>query len=267
MSAGTFRPGWIPTPEHVARVRFERFLRPETVAVPHAVDHFSNVPYIGMMLNDTWGDCCCAADGHVIQGLTAYGQGSEVQVPDSDVLTAYETTGFNPDAGPPGNNPTDNGWTVEAALGYLKNTGMAGHRIALYGQIPVAATKLMVQAVYEFGYLSIGVNLPKIAVQQFNDGPPAGQKYPVWKTVPDDGGIDGGHAVAVAGYNATGPVAWTWGAVVQLTWAWYKKYTGEAWGIVSQDWINQHSHIDPAGVDRTVLGQEALAVFGANPFA
>lgn len=261
----TFRAGWLPTPPELPRPRFDAALRPR--AVPASVDFYSAVSTIGFHLNDTWGDCTCACDANIVQGETSYGQGAEVVVPDSEVLAEYETTGFDPNAGPPGSNPTDQGWTVAAALAYLQATGLAGHKIAAYGQLQnLADHNSVMVCVAEFGYLSIGINLPNSAMSQFNSGPPAGQQYPVWDVVANDGGIDGGHCVCVCGYNATGPLLWTWGSVVQMTWAFWDKYVEEAWPVVSNDWVNAASGKDPEGVDLVTLGAEFQAVTGQNPF-
>jgi hypothetical protein len=263
----TFRPGWNPTPPARPRVRLNAVLDPSAVAVPATVDHLSAVKYVGMMLNDYLGCCTCSSDGHIVQGLTTYGQGHEVDVPDSAVLLAYEAAGYDPNA--PlvnGQNPTDQGWTVPDALSYLRRTGMDGHKIAFYGQVPVSDTRKVALACYEFGYLSIGLNLPNSAMAQFNEGPAQGHSRPVWSLVPNDGGNDGGHCVAVCGINSTGPVAWTWGASVQMTWGFWHKYVEEAWAVISRDWVNSKTGTDPIGVNLAVLGQEVQSVLGTNPF-
>jgi hypothetical protein len=234
---------------------------------PPSADYFSAVTTVGMHLNDKWGCCVFAGDANVIQGITGYGSGNEVVVPDSDVLKAYEKVGhFNPNDGPPGQNPTDQGAQVPDGLKYLQNTGMAGHKIAGYGDIAVNATAKIKTAIAEFGYVSTGVNLPNSAMDQFNAGPPAGEEYPVWDVVADDGGIDGGHCVVMCGYNAKGFLIWTWDAVVLVTYAWWAKYGGEAWAVLSHDWVNAATGKDPEGVDTAALGAEFQAVTGTNPF-
>lgn len=251
-----FRAGWIPTPPERPRVRMHAALRAE--AAPAAVN-FYGMPTIGMHLNDTWGDCTVATDANIVQQQTFYGQGAEVTVSDDEVLKGYEASGFDPNAGQPGQNPTDQGWQVPDALGYLKNTGMAGHKIAAYGEVPVADTGKMRVAVAEFGCLSVGVMLPNIAVHQFDQGQP-------WDVVADDGGTDGGHCVLVAGYDADYLYVYTWSKVHKATWAWWAKYGMEAWAPISADWISATTGKDPEGVDKTVLGSEFEVVTGQNPF-
>lgn len=205
-------------------------------------------------------NCTCACDANIVQGITCYGQGSEVVVPDSVVLQAYEQSGFNPNAGPPGSNPTDQGWMVSDALALLKNSGMSGHRIAGYGQLAsVKDHTAVMTCAAEFGYLSIGINLPQSAMDAVNAG------RLVWD-VEGDGTIIGGHCTCVCGYTATGPVVWTWGLLVQVTWSFWDTYVEEAWPVVSQDWVSAASGKDPEGVDLVTLGAEFAAVTGQNPF-
>lgn len=234
---------------------------------PPSADYYSAVNPIGMCLNSEWGDCTIAGDAHIVEQQTAYGQGEQVTVPDSVCLTAYEVVGhFNPDAGPPGKNPTDNGAQVPDALAYLQKTGMCGHKIAGYGDIDVSAAGKIQLAIAEFGSVSVGVNLPASAMAQFDAGPADGEQVPVWDVTEDDGGIDGGHCVVLAGYDARGFYLFTWGAVVLCTYAWWLRYGGEAWAVISSDWVSAATGKDPEGVDMTVLGAEFEAVTGVNPF-
>src|SRR2546430_10990929 len=78
------------------------------------------------------------------------------------------------------------------------------------------------------------------SMDQFNAGQP-------WDVVADDGGIDGGHAVALVGYD---PDAWyvlTWGRVQKVTRAWFAKYVEEAWTDRKSTRLNSsHSQISYA---------------------
>lgn len=263
MSIDTFRAGWSPTPESVPRPRLDSALR--SVALPPSVDYFSHVPTVGMHLNDQWGCCTCSGDANIIQGITAYGLGTEAVVPDADVLKAYEKSGFKPDDGPPGSNPTDNGWTCGDALAYLKSTGMAGHKIAAYGQVSYTDHAKVQTCLYQFGYASLGVNLPQSAMDQFNAAEQSG-KQAEWTVTRKGSNIIGGHCIIACGYTSTGPVIWTWGGNVQLTWAWLDTYTSECWPVISQDWINSTSSKDPDGVDKAALVTEWESAVGQNPF-
>ncbi|SRR5712692_811767 len=253
-----FRRGWVPTPAARPRVRLTAALRADVA--PPAVNFGSGLPVIGMHDNDIYGCCVLAADANIVQQQTYFGQQTEVTVPDSEVLTAYEVVGgYNPNAGPPGNNPTDNGAQIADGLAYLKNTGMSGHKIAAYGQVDVTATDKLKTAIWEFGGLSIGVNLPNSAIAQFNTGLP-------WTVDPANGTIAGGHCVYCNGYDAEGFTFWTWGKLWHMDYAFWNLYCEEAWSPVSTDWVNATSGKDPEGVDLVTLGAEFMAITGQDPF-
>jgi papain like protease len=230
-----------------------------------------------MHLNDTWGCCTCASLANIVQQQTYFGQKAEIVVPDSSVLAAYEAVGgFNPNAGPPGSNPTDNGATVASAMAYLKKTGMAGHsiaaygrtdttatgsliKIAAYGEVDVTATEKLKTAIWEFGCLSVGLDLPNSAVTQFDNGQP-------WSVEPDRS-LAGGHCVLVVGYDRNGFQLFTWGRLWHMDYEFWSSYGEEAWAPVSTYWVSKASGKDPDGVNLVTLGAEFLAITGQDPFS
>lgn len=248
-----FRHGWNPTPDHVVRLRMDDAL--DGAAAP-AQAYYYTIPSIGMLGNDEYGDCVFAGDGHIVEQQTAIGQTKETTVTTAQALAAYTAvTGFNP------KDPnTDQGALISDGLAYLRKTGLAGVKIAAYGQVAVGSMDKIKLAVAEFGAVSIGLNFPNSAMDQFNNSQP-------WDVVPDDGGIDGGHCVIVCGYDATYLYVYTWGAIQKVTYAFWAKYVEEAWPVVTQVWVNTTTGLDPEGVDLGVLGSEFTAVTGQpSPF-
>src|SRR5579859_963052 len=77
----------------------------------------------GMDGNDQWGDCVEAAVAHALMLRTA--NSSSIVVPTTaQTLALYSAvTGFNPNAGPSGNNPTDQGTDETSMCQYMVNTG------------------------------------------------------------------------------------------------------------------------------------------------
>jgi hypothetical protein len=221
---------------------------------------WTGVPDWGVLLNDQLGDCTCAGDGHLAEILTFYGQGTETVITDAQVLAAYEAVGgYDPNAGPPGENPTDQGATVQAALGYLRKPGVGGVAIAAFAEVDPANLTEIKAACGELGPLSAGVNLPAVAQKQFGDGQP-------WDVVADDGGIEGGHCIVLAGYDPEFLYFITWGKVQKATYAWWAKYGEEIWAVVSQDWVSAKGD-DPEGVNLSSLGTEFAELTGEpNPF-
>lgn len=221
---------------------------------------WTGVPDWGVLMNDQLGDCTCAGDGHLAEILTFYGQGTETVITDAEVLAAYEAVGgYDPNAGPPGSNPTDQGATVQAALGYLRKPGIGGVAIAAFAEVDPGNLTEIKAACAELGPLSAGVNLPAVAQQQFGDGQP-------WDVVADDGGIEGGHCIVLAGYDPEFLYFVTWGKVQKATYAWWAKYGEEIWAVVARDWVSPKGD-DPEGVNMASLGAEFAELTGEpNPF-
>jgi len=230
-------------------------------APPSAVDWYSHITTWPMYLNDQLGDCVEAEMGHHEQVLSCYGSGTAVSVLDSAVLKVYEDVGgYDPAKGPSGDNPTDNGTNIQDALTYWVKTGIAAHRIAAFAEVDVKNVTELKTTVALFGPLSIGVNLPNSAVTQTNKGQP-------WNVVKTDGGIAGGHCVALVGYDDTYWNAITWGMVQKVTPAWLGKYLEEAWAPVSAEWVAAQTGNDPDGVDLSTLGDEFAELTGLpDPF-
>lgn len=258
-----FRPGVKPNDPRRARLYFSTFRKPGVTA-PASVDYYSQLQNIGMLGNDNWGDCVEAENGHIVEQQTQVGQGTEVVVTEAQALAMYSAiTGFDPNAGPPGQNPTDNGTEIQAGLNYLRKTGVAGHVIAAFAQLDPSNMNDVKLAVSEFGMVDIGLAFPASAMDQFNAGQP-------WDVV-QGSQIEGGHCVGVAGYDDQYLYVYTWGAVQKMTYAFWNTYVagngGEAWAVISQDWVNKASGKDVEGVDLASFGAQFAALTGqANPF-
>lgn len=253
----SFKLGRKPNDPSKPRIRLAAHLRD---SAPPPFVNWEGVPQWGMLLNDQVGDCTCAGDGHIAEILSFYGQGTEAAVTDAEVLAAYEAVGgYDPNAGPPGSNPTDQGATVQAALGYLRTSGIAGVKIDAFAEVAASDLAAIKVASAELGPLSAGVNLPAIAQQQFADGQP-------WDVVPDDGGIEGGHCIVLCGYDQDFLYFCTWGRVQKATYAWWQKYGEEIWAVVSREWVSAQGS-DPEGVNLASLGAEFAQLTGEpDPF-
>lgn len=207
---------------------------------PAAQDWARHLAKIGMMLNDQIGDCTCAAAGHAIQ-IWSSNANREVTVSDADVVAAYSAiTGYSP------NDPsTDNGAVELDVLNYWRQTGIGGHKIAGFVKLEPKNTSHIESAIALFGGTYIGLGLP-ISAQNQN----------VWSVVggPDgEPGSWGGHAVYVVEYDAHGLTCITWGQLKRMTWGFWQQYCDEAYGILSNDWLNPTTHIAPNGFNIGVL--------------
>lgn len=260
----TFRGGRAaPTPD-APRLRLAPHLDlpAALAAMPDTVDWVTPAAPYDMLGNDQWGDCVYAEQGHHLLADSTLGAHHPVRVTTSDVLTAYSTgTGFDPQAGPPGGNPTDRGTNMQRAMGQWRKTGLAGHRIVAFAEVNVHDLDEVCAAIDLFGAVAVGVNFPASAMDQFNAGQP-------WDVVRHDGGIKGGHAIHVGGFDRAARTftLTTWGRVVVMTWAWWQAYVEEAWAVLMPEWVDD-TGVTPTGLDLHGLGAEFAALTGQpNPY-
>lgn len=201
-------------------------------APPPAVDWQDDRIVWPMYGNDTWGDCVFAEIGHAVNQATYYASGVEVQPTDADVLKGYSAvTGFDPNAGPPGSNPTDRGTYVQDAMKYWRKTGVAGHKIVAYASLNVADLDEIRHAIALFGSISVGLNFPASAMAQFDRGE-------TWDVV-RGAKVEGGHCVLAGAYDKDGVGVVTWGAETRMTWRFWQKYVDEAWVYLDEDGLTK----------------------------
>jgi hypothetical protein len=242
----------VATPDQLASVPKYTALRATAATLPPppaTLDMSGKVGTLGMMLNDSIGDCTIAAVGHGIQVWTGNAvNGTPVVVPDATILSVYETlSGYDPSA-----PSSDVGCVFVNVLAYWESNGIGGHKIEHFAALDVLNQSQVKEAFWLFGGGYLGIALPVSAQTQTVWDVPAGG-------VTGDGapGSWGGHAVAVVGYNATGPLVITWGSIKQMTWAFFTTYVDEAYALLSKDW----STANPLGFDDSVLSfdQNTLA--------
>jgi len=229
--------------------------------VPDNLDWIKNLPStydFGSMLNNEIGDCGLAAPAHKIQIDTLVATGNMVTISDSDVLKAYkDVSGYNP------NDPsTDVGVNMVDTCNYLKSTGIGGHKIVGYATFDPTNEALFQSALYLFGSLYLGFSLPVSAQDQSSAGG-------TWSIVSNDGGLWGGHAVALCANSiaASTPDSSkrigkliTWGFIQNITESFKNKYCDEAHVLFTQDWLNNNKNI--AGFDYNTLASD-LGLIGS----
>lgn len=229
------------------RLKLARYLSPALPDPPSDKDWIGGFDAWGMMLNDSLGDCTIAGVGHALQTLT-HASGSVFTASDAEILDAYKAwDGYT------GDPATDQGGYEPDVLNHWRSDGLAGHKIDAYAD-PEPGNQWHVRwAITLFGGLYIGVTLPVSA-----------QNQDVWDVVADDGGVWGGHCVWVPKYDYAAGKLWcvTWGAVKEMTWAWFDKYCDEAHAVVSKDFLNATTGKTPDGVDLATLDTDLAAVTG-----
>ncbi|MGB7747766.1 MAG: hypothetical protein WBN75_10815 [Verrucomicrobiia bacterium] len=202
---------------------------------PASADYTKGMPpNLGMMLNDTLGDCTCAAVYHAMQVWSFNAESKMVTQPDPDVEKLYiQACGYNPRV--PGEGP---GGNEQHVLTYLYQTGApigpkgaARHKIAAFVEVDPRNVDDVKRTIIECGLAYIGFNVPQ-SVQPPGAPPPA-----VWDYVPSQSNIIGGHAVILAGYNNNGARVISWGQYYTMTWEFFAYFVDEVYAIADNEWV------------------------------
>src|SRR5215469_15757722 len=202
---------------------------------PPAVDYTKGMPAnLGMMLNDTLGDCTCAAVYHALQVWSFNANGQMDTEPDTDVEKLYVLAcGYNPRV--PGEGP---GGNEQHVLTYLLQSGApigpsgAGrHKISAFVEVDPRNLDDVKRTINECGLAYIGFNVPQ-SLMPHGQPPPA-----VWEYDPKHASSVGGHAVILAGYDGNGARVISWGQYYTMTWEFFAHFVDEVYAIADGDWI------------------------------
>ncbi len=211
---------------------------------PPAVDYTHGMPSnLGMMLNDTLGDCTCAAYYHARQVWT-FNTGKMVTEPDRDVEDLYiKACGYDPRKG--GEGP---GGIEQKVLTYLMKKGAAvgakgttRHEIAAFIEVDPRNRDDVKRTIVDCGVAYIGFNVPE-NIMPVNAPPPS-----TWKVQPG-ARIIGGHAVVLAGYDANGARLISWGGYYTMTWDFFATYVDETYAIADTAWFSTKTKKSLAGL-------------------
>lgn len=185
-------------------------------APPSAVDA-PELDY-AMAGNDRYGDCTIAAVVHVDQTTANLTTEPWTYPGDQVVIDEYLKLSGGQDTG-----------LVETnVLRVWHGTGLFGHQLAAFAPLHVKHTRAIKQATALCGAVYTGILVAAPCQRQFA----AGQPWDLTGTYADSE-IEGGHAVPIVGYNATGPIFVTWGNLQQATWRWWLTYGEEAYAVIT----------------------------------
>lgn len=198
----------------------------------------------GMLGNNRYGDCAFAGAAHETMLLNAE-NGVKVTFTDTGVLSDYASTGFDPATG-----ANDNGTDIGNLMEYRRKTGVidaAGnrHKIGAYVALEPKNWDQLLQALYVFNFVAVGFEVPSYAMDQFS----AGREW----TYRGQGTIEGGHYVPCVGRPGLSRVKFvTWGALQDMSRAFYEAFSDEAYGVVSVEELSVGGR-SPEGLDYDAL--------------
>lgn len=225
---------------------------------PPQIDYTKGMPgELGIMRNDVLGDCTCAAFYHALQVWSFNADHSKMLTePDADVVKLYTLAcGYNPRV--PGEGP---GGNEQHVLTYLLQhgapmgpTGASQHKISAFVEVDPRNIDDVKRTIVDCGVAYIGFNVPASLM------PPNAPPPQVWKVVPQDDKIIGGHAVVLAGYDSSGARVISWGQFYTMTWQFFSTYVDEVYAIADKTWITTKK-LTPGGLTLPELEAQMKAL-------
>lgn len=198
-----------------------------------------------MLGNDSAGDCTICDAAHQTMLWNLEGGKSPVRFTTKSVIADYSAiSGYN------GTEATDTGCDMQDVANYRQKTGVidAGgirHKIQSFASLKAGNLSQLAQAAYIFGAVSVGVQLPSSAEDQFDAQKP-------WSVVSNDT-IEGGHCITIVGMNSAGNfLLLTWGRLHAATPAWLSAYMDEAIAPLSLEMLNAKG-VSPEAYDLPTL--------------
>lgn len=242
-------------PVHDPRtLRLGAYLTRTIAPPPVSRDWSGTIANWGMMGNDAYGDCTCAAAGHMILDWTLEAAGAEVVIPDADILKFYNHFAHG---------VADAGANMLDVLKYWRKHGLDSHKITAFAALQPRSHVEAMDAVNLFDGLYIGVALPDSVVPQGGDWlaipwqvPPGG---PVGNAAPNP---NNGHCIPAVGYDQHNLYIVTWGALKAMSWEFYDAYSDESYATLSPDFLKNGQA--PSGFDLAALLADLQAVTSAK---
>lgn len=235
-------------------LEFGAYLAPQLPPPPPNVDYGKKVKTWPMYGNDAYGDCTCAAAGHMIQDWTA-NAGKQATPTLQSVMSMYEHFVGKPP-------PQDAGCNMMDVLKYWRSSGLGGHKIDAFAAVELKNIAYAQDAIYLFGSLYIGVELPDFAVtgDMLNTPwivPPQG---PVGTAAPNP---KNGHCIPAVAYDARNLYVVTWGEVKAMSWPFYNAYADEVYAVLSPDFVKPGG-LAASGFDVGALKRDLKEVSGSG---
>lgn len=200
-----------------------------------------------MLANDKYSCCVFASAAHQHMTWTHMG-GKTALFSDANVLADYAAvTGFKPDD-PDSDAGTDMGQAMEyrRKIGIIDQAGMR-HKVDAYVDLRAGEPDDAALGLYLTGGVSLGLQLPTYAMDQFEQGKPW---VPMAKS-----GMEGGHCVDLVTRNSDGNyVIVTWGRLHAMSPEFLARYSDEAALPLSLEILRDK--VSPDGFDESTLRRD-----------
>ena len=220
------------------RLKLGDYLHPDLPTPPNKFGHASLIEP-RMFANDRFSCCAEAGSAEEIRLLNAERK-MTVPFSDTSVLANYtEIAGFDPSSG------NDPGTDIHDLYAYRKNVGMVDddgkrHKLVAYAGLTPGDFDELVQALYLFTTVGIGLQMPEYAQEQFNSGRP-------WRMLPGRHEIEGGHYVPAVARDGDTVDVFTWGRHHTMDAEFYRAFNSVAIVSFTEEMLIGDHSIDGFG--------------------
>jgi hypothetical protein len=232
-------------------------LRGRMLAAPNCDNYGGMTVDTDILGNATWGDCADAATYREVEIMSFATTGKEQAATTDLALQLYTlTTGFNPNAGPSGMNPTDQGTNLQELLDYRLNTGIvlpdgSTSKLVAYFELDSRNHNDCRLAIEQGGVIQLGIN----AYPYFDNVQQGG----TWNPPTAGEQPDGGHAICSGKYEPGAFIIKSWAMDIVMPIATWDAVVQEAYCIVSPEWLKA-TGTTPFGMSLTELDQAMAAL-------
>ena len=195
-------------------------------AVPEVPKSYSfdsiheNIP-TPMFGNDKYGDCVIAGRAHQTLRFEHIDQDTILKITDEDVITEWRKENGN----------TEDGLIVLDSLTLWRNEGWMidgkNYKIKAFAQNNPHDINEIKTTIFNNIGIGLGLAMPDSWDSEFNTGKP-------WKNISLPPNPRNGHYVYVMGYDESGLTCITWAKRQKMSWAFFIKYTDEAYAIMDE---------------------------------
>jgi len=252
MEEKVFKMGKTPAVEDAIKFQFSSYFSKPDLPVPPEVfgvwQHFWNIK---MFQNDTIGDCVMAGAANETASWY-HDTGRWVEFMDRDVVSDYaEISGYNPVTG------HDPGLSMAVAAEWRRTKGIKDrygrrHKIDAYVRLPKGDFDTLKMAMYLFGCVGIGFEMPSYTQHDFNRQIP-------WDVKDKKYDVVGGHYVPGCGIDKDGDIIIiTWGKYHKVTRAFYEKYNDESTGYFSMERLMNKTSPEGFNAEKLISNLRAL---------
>ena len=214
-----YKLGKLPAKKDPRTLLVSTILKKVKVPVSYSFDtKHTGIP-TPMFGNDEHGDCVIAGRAHQTLRFEREEQKKTIKISDDDVLKEWYKE----------NGGTENGLTVLDSLNSWRKEGwMVGgknYKIKAFAANDPHDMEEIKTTIYLDIGIGLGLSLPDGWRDELNAGKP-------WANTYHPPNPYNGHYVYVVGYNSHNLTCLTWGQKQKMSWAFFKKYTDEAYAII-----------------------------------